>query len=75
MAVTLMCPNLRCREVLIVPDDARGSRVRCAYCGIVLTVPKTAGKSRSPRPAEPVSVSGEAQAPGPDKAPDNKGKK
>lgn len=39
MAVTIMCPNLRCRKILIVPNTARGTRVRCAYCGTVLMVP------------------------------------
>jgi LSD1 subclass zinc finger protein len=39
MAVTLMCPNLLCRKVLMVPATARGTRVRCSYCGTVLFVP------------------------------------
>lgn len=39
MAVTIMCPNLRCRKILIVPNTARGTRVRCAYCSTVLMVP------------------------------------
>jgi len=40
MAITLMCPNLRCRKILAVPDSARGSSVRCAYCQQILVVPK-----------------------------------
>jgi len=40
MAITLMCPNLRCRKVLMVPEDARGTRVRCSYCGMMLLVPR-----------------------------------
>jgi LSD1 subclass zinc finger protein len=39
MAITLMCPNLRCRKILMVPSTARGTRVRCAYCGTTLLVP------------------------------------
>ncbi len=39
MAVTIMCPNLRCRKVLMVPTKMRGKRVRCAYCNTVLSVP------------------------------------
>ncbi len=46
MAVTIMCPNLRCRKILMIPDSMRGSRVRCSYCGMVLRVPKS-----SERPA------------------------
>ena len=40
MAVTIMCPNLRCRKILMIPDSMRGSRVRCSYCGMILRVPK-----------------------------------
>lgn len=39
MPVTIMCPNLSCKKVLAVPNAARGSKVRCAYCGTVLAVP------------------------------------
>jgi LSD1 subclass zinc finger protein len=45
MAVTLMCPNLRCRKILAVPDKMRGTRVRCSYCGTFMLVP-AAGSSR-----------------------------
>jgi len=38
--VNLMCPNLRCRKILVVPNAARGQRVRCSYCGILLKVPQ-----------------------------------
>ena len=40
MAVTIMCPNLRCRKILMVPGEMRGSRVRCSYCGMLMLVPK-----------------------------------
>jgi LSD1 subclass zinc finger protein len=46
MAINLMCPNLRCRKILAVPDNARGSRVRCAYCHQILLVPTAAEKIR-----------------------------
>ena len=39
VTVNLMCPNLRCRKVLMVPGAARGRRVRCTYCGMTLKVP------------------------------------
>ena len=47
MTVTIMCPNLLCRKVLMVPDDLRGGRVRCSYCGNVLLVPKKGSKPRA----------------------------
>jgi len=43
MPVTLLCPNLRCRAILQVPDACRGKRVRCGQCGITLSVPSTTG--------------------------------
>lgn len=45
MPVTLLCPNLRCRAILQVPDACRGKRVRCGQCGITLSVPATTGGS------------------------------
>lgn len=39
MPVTLLCPNLRCRAVLQVPDTVRGKTVRCGHCGTVFAVP------------------------------------
>jgi hypothetical protein len=47
MPVTLLCPNLRCRAILQVPDACRGRKVRCSNCGITLGVPAKA-------PGEPV---------------------
>ena len=38
--VTMMCPNLRCRKILMVPGVARGRRVRCSYCGMTIMVPQ-----------------------------------
>jgi hypothetical protein len=49
MPVTLLCPNLRCRAILQVPDACRGKKVRCGQCGITLSVP--AGSSQT-APAE-----------------------
>lgn len=40
MLVTLLCPNLKCRRILQVPETTRGHRVRCGFCGQVLQVPK-----------------------------------
>jgi len=48
MSITLLCPNLKCRAVLIVPDLARGKKVVCGKCGTTLAVPATepAGRHR-----------------------------
>jgi len=40
MAVTLICPNLKCRTILQVPDSVRGKKVRCGKCGKNLLVPE-----------------------------------
>jgi hypothetical protein len=52
MAVTLLCPNLRCRAILQVPDACRGKRVRCGQCGITLSVPAHShAPARTDKPA------------------------
>jgi LSD1 subclass zinc finger protein len=40
MPVQIVCPNLRCRKLLSVPDDARGKIVKCHHCQTVLRVPQ-----------------------------------
>lgn len=40
MATTqLMCPNIRCRKILSVPEEARGKVVTCSHCQTALRVP------------------------------------
>lgn len=39
MSCQLICPNLRCRKILKVPEGARGKIVRCQYCQTMLRVP------------------------------------
>ena len=46
MTVQLICPNLRCRKILGVPEALRGKAVRCQHCQQVLRVPET-GESAS----------------------------
>jgi hypothetical protein len=50
MAVTLICPNLRCRKILSVPDEVRGKTVKCQHCHTIVRVPEkrtaTAGAKR-----------------------------
>jgi hypothetical protein len=40
MPAQVMCPNLRCRKVLSVPDEARGKVVKCQACQSLLKVPE-----------------------------------
>ena len=39
MSVALVCPNLKCKALLKVPARARGRKVRCPQCQVVLSVP------------------------------------
>jgi len=52
MPAQVMCPNLRCRKILSVPDEARGRVVKCQYCQSLLRVPEgkpTASSTTSPK--------------------------
>jgi hypothetical protein len=40
MTVQLICPNLRCRKLLTVPDDVRGKIVKCQHCQTAFRVPE-----------------------------------
>ena len=64
MSCQLICPNLRCRKILKVPEEARGKVVRCQHCQTMLRVPPArretlappAGASSSPfAPAAPAA--------------------
>jgi LSD1 subclass zinc finger protein len=67
MSITLMCPNLLCRKILMVPNDLRGQRVRCSYCGNILLVPSKGIKPKV-QSQEPVDlVSAESDPDGKDK--------
>ncbi|MEM9294344.1 MAG: hypothetical protein AAGA57_00945 [Planctomycetota bacterium] len=58
-AIRLICPNLRCRAILAVPQSARGRAVRCRQCGFRVQVPQ--GKAA----ANATSENGQNQAPPP----------
>ncbi|MBB6428521.1 DNA-directed RNA polymerase subunit RPC12/RpoP [Algisphaera agarilytica] len=49
-AVRLLCPNLKCRTILSVPESARGKTVRCRNCGMRIQVPEP--KPVAPTPEE-----------------------
>ena len=44
MPVQLICPNLRCRKFLSVPDEVRGKLVKCQHCQTAFRVPEQTGK-------------------------------
>jgi hypothetical protein len=44
MPVQLICPNLRCRKFLAVPDDVRGKLVKCQSCQTLFRVPESTKK-------------------------------
>ncbi len=39
--IRIMCPNLSCQRVLVVPEGARGKVVRCRVCGMNIRIPAT----------------------------------
>ena len=56
MPVQLICPNLRCRKFLTVPDDVRGKLVKCQSCQTLFRVPESPKKAATtPAPAAAAS--------------------
>lgn len=51
--VRIMCPNLTCRRVLIVPANSRGKTVRCRNCSITIRVPDKRAAPAAPLAAAP----------------------
>jgi len=49
--IRLMCPNLKCKRVLAVPERARGKNVKCMGCGAFVKVPASAAPTPAPDPA------------------------
>ncbi|MBX3359370.1 MAG: hypothetical protein KF745_13205 [Phycisphaeraceae bacterium] len=64
--VRIMCPNLTCRRVLIVPHSSRGKTVRCRNCTTTIRVP--AGKGAGPAPTAPTDQAAQPAASPPAKA-------
>jgi hypothetical protein len=52
--VRLICPNLKCRKILSVPDSARGKKVRCRGCGMRVEIP---AKEKVPSATPPSEAS------------------
>jgi hypothetical protein len=51
--ISIMCPNLTCRKVLMVPHNCRGKTVRCRACGTNIRVPALKGSGSSSLPPQP----------------------
>ncbi len=47
--VMMLCPNLKCRKVLRVPETCRGKQVRCQFCDLTFGVPEAAQKKDDPQ--------------------------
>lgn len=50
--VMMLCPNLRCRKVLRVPESCRGKQVRCQFCSLTFGVPMASQKKDVPKNAQ-----------------------
>ena len=48
MPVQLICPNLRCRKMLSVPDEVRGRLVKCQHCQMMFRVPGMQTQKHAP---------------------------
>jgi len=64
MPCQLICPNLRCRKILSVPDEVRGKLVKCQHCSTMFRVPEA---KRPSAPAEPVAAASGPSATAPKK--------
>ena len=38
--IAVICPNLKCKRTLRVPEQVRGQVVRCKHCSSVFSVPE-----------------------------------
>jgi hypothetical protein len=59
MAVHVICPSLRCRKILTMDDNVRGTLVTCRYCNMQFRVPaprKPAPPSATVRQAPPSNL-------------------
>lgn len=52
MPVQLICPNLRCRKILSVPDEVRGKLVKCQHCQTMFRVPDGRKTAAAAAPAK-----------------------
>lgn len=60
MPVQLICPNLRCRKILAVPDEVRGKLVKCQHCQTMFRVPEERTRPGGSAPASAPSSGAKA---------------
>lgn len=53
MGVHAICPSLRCRKILTLADDVRGTTVTCRYCQMQFRVPQIRRSMETPRVTTP----------------------
>ncbi|MFQ5489502.1 MAG: hypothetical protein ACE5GE_02165 [Phycisphaerae bacterium] len=58
MAITIICPNLKCRAMLQVAEKTRGKKVRCSQCATLFLIPL----KKSDEPAQPAPASKQPDA-------------
>ena len=61
MSIRILCPNLKCRAILTVPETTRGKKVRCGHCAAVLMVPQVKKQARPNLIDEPAENGAELQ--------------
>lgn len=49
--IRIMCPNLKCRSILVVPETARGKNVKCSNCATLFKIP-----AQAPTPSTPAGA-------------------
>lgn len=52
MSLQMICPNLRCRKFLAVPDSVRGKLVKCQHCQTSFRVPEAKPSYIGPSPVK-----------------------
>jgi hypothetical protein len=55
MAVHVICPSLRCRKILTLADEVRGTNVTCRYCQMQFRVPQIRRPLETQRVTPPAS--------------------
>ena len=46
--IRIMCPNLKCRSILVVPETARSKNVKCSNCTTLFKVGQAPACPRRP---------------------------
>ena len=57
MSFHVICPSLRCRKILTLGDEARGTLVTCRYCEMQFRVPAPRRAKAAAAPARFVEPS------------------